>query len=106
MDSNDIDKDWYTYLSEDFKLDRKCYKTADYVVVDCPKCQKSRVLRVNDLKMKIKRLGFFECSRCRKSQSLVIARQSFKDKYGVNNPYSLSEIIDKIKKKKGAKKLP
>lgn len=94
---DDIDKDWYTYLTEDFKLDRSCYKTSDRVVVDCPKCNHTRVIRINHLKAKIRKLGFFECGPCRKAKSLVKARNSFKEKHGVDNPYQLKTVKEKIK---------
>ena len=61
-----IDLDWYTYLTEDFKLDRGYYRTADYVVVDCPRCCKTQIVRINHLKAKIKRLSKYESSKCRK----------------------------------------
>lgn len=75
-----LDLDWYTYLTEDFKLDRSCYKTADRVVVDCPRCGGTDVTRINHLKEKIKKLRCYECSRCRKSDSLVKARAIYKKK--------------------------
>ncbi len=92
-----IDLDWYTYLTENFKLDRKCYKTADRVVVDCPRCEDTQVIRINHLKAKIKQLGFYECSRCRKSDSLIKARKIFKEKHGVENPFQLETVKKKIK---------
>ena len=71
---DELDLDWYTYLTEDFKLDRKMYKTADRAVVDCPKCGGADSVRINHLKSKIKRLGFYECSKCRKSLGIAKAR--------------------------------
>lgn len=97
--NDDFNKDWYTYLSEDFKLDRKAYRTKDYVVVDCPKCDTTQTIRINHLKSKIKRLGYYECSRCRKSKSLVKARKCFKQKHGVTNPYQLDNVKDNLKSK-------
>ena len=52
----DIDLDWYTYLTEDFKLHRSQYRTAHKAVVDCPKCNETQVIRINHLKAKIKKL--------------------------------------------------
>lgn len=93
-----LDLDWYTYLTEDFKLDRNHYRTHHRVVVDCPECDETQVVRLNHLKAKIKKLGKYECSKCRKSASLIKARKSFKQKYGVDNPYQLDSVKDKIKK--------
>lgn len=75
----DLDLDWYTYLTEDFKLDRNCYKTADRVVVDCPKCGGTTVTRVNHLKAKIKRLRRYECSKCRRKEALKKARAKWEE---------------------------
>lgn len=95
---NDIDKDWYTYLTEDFKLDRKSYKTSDRAVVDCPKCGITSTIRINHLKSKIKKLGYFECGPCRKKDGAAKARQSCKEKYNGKNPFELDQVKEKIKK--------
>lgn len=92
-----LNLDWYTYLTEDFKLDRSQYKSHHKAVVDCPRCGGTQVVRVNHLKAKIKKLGFYECSRCRKSDSLIRARTAFKDKHGVENPYQLPSVKEKIR---------
>lgn len=76
--SGSIDLDWYTYLTEDFKLHRAQYRVYHRVVVDCPKCDRTQVVRLNNLKAKIKRLGKYECARCRKSEALKETRKLIK----------------------------
>lgn len=93
----DLDLDWYTYLTEDFKKDRNRYKTVDYAVVDCPICGKADSIRISHLKAKIKRIGKYECSKCRKSASIKRARDAFKAKHGNVNPFQLEPVKDKIK---------
>ena len=93
----DLDLDWYTYLTEDFKLDRSVYRSAHKVVVDCPRCGQTQVVRLGHLKAKIKKLKRYECSRCRKADSLVKARAVFKEKYGVSNPFQLESVKESIK---------
>ena len=73
---DDINKDWYTYLTEDFKLDRKMYKSAEKAVVDCPKCGNADSVRVGHIKAKIKKLGFYECRSCRRDSAT--ARAAYK----------------------------
>lgn len=90
--------DWYDYLTPEFKLDRKAYRVNERYAFDCPKCGKSKVYRLNHIKRKIKDLGFYECSTCRKQDSISRARDAFKKKYGVKNPFQLKSVHDKIKK--------
>ena len=92
---DDFNDDWYTYLTEEFKVDRNLYKTTDRVVVDCLKCMQTRVIRLDHLKEKIRKLGCFECSICRKN--VKSARLAFKVKYGDKNPWQLEEVKKKIK---------
>ena len=90
-----LNADWYSYLTEDFKLARKAYKNNDRAVFDCPKCGRATVVRIDHIKSKIVRLGFYECSICRRNIST--ARQAFKDKYGDKNPFQLESVKTKIK---------
>lgn len=71
----DLDKDWYTYLTEDFKLDRGVYRVNHRAVVDCPRCGGTDIVRINHLKDKIKALGRYECSKCRKRDGVAVARK-------------------------------
>lgn len=96
--SEEMDLDWYTYLTEDFKLDRKMYTVNDRAVFDCPKCGKTSVVRINHAKAKIKKLGKYECSTCRKRASIKRARSKFKEKHGVENPWQLKGTREKIAK--------
>lgn len=88
--NDDLDLDWYTYLTEDFKLDKKLYKTADKAVFDCPKCGNTDSVRVAHVKAKIKKIGKYECSTCRRDTSK--ARAAFKEKHGVCNPGQLDHV--------------
>ena len=77
----EIDLDWYTYLTEDFKLDRQIYKSNDKAVFDCPKCEGTDIVRIDHAKEKIGRLGRYECSRCRKQVGVAKAREKLRIKY-------------------------
>lgn len=72
---DNVDLDWYTYLTEDFKLDRDFYTVRSRAVVDCPNCGKTSTIRVDNLKAKIKKLGRFECGLCRRRKGAEIARE-------------------------------
>lgn len=72
--ANDLDLDWYTYLLEDFKLNRDVYSVNEKAVFSCPRCQGTDVVRINHVKDKIKRLGKYECSKCRKRDGIAKAR--------------------------------
>ncbi len=85
----EIDSDWYTYLAEEFKIDRNQYQTKDRVVVDCPECSQTRTIRLNHLKAQIKRNRSYSCGLCAKKRSLLKAREKFKEKYGSINPGQL-----------------
>ena len=95
---DDLNLDWYTYLTENFKLDRSAYKTADKAVVDCPRCEGTDCVRVSHLKAKIKKLGYYECSTCRKRDSIQRARKACNNKYNGKNPFELQSVKEKIKK--------
>lgn len=71
MDFND---DWYTYLNEDFKLHRKAYKSKSRGVFHCPVCDKSLDMRVDHVKVKIKKIGYFKCCHCSRVEALKKAR--------------------------------
>lgn len=88
--------DWYTYLTDEFKIDRSLYRVNDRYPFTCTKCGNSKVERLNHVKAKIKLIGFYECSKCR--ISIKEARKVFKDKYGDVNPYQLEKSKRKIKK--------
>jgi len=94
---DDINLDWYTYLTEDFKLDRKMYTVSDRAVFDCPRCGTTDVVRINHVKAKIKKLAKYECSKCRKRDAIGRARSAFADKHGNMNPWQLEDV--KIKSK-------
>ena len=67
--------DWYSYITEDFKLDRSIYRVSERYPFSCPKCGESRVVRLNHVKRKIKDLGYYECSACRKQEGIATARK-------------------------------
>ena len=86
-----MDNDWYTYLTEDFKLDRAVYRAKHRAVVDCPSCGSTDFVRVNHLKSKVERLGFYECSKCRKKKGAAKARALYKEKHGAVNAFHLNK---------------
>jgi dephospho-CoA kinase/predicted RNA-binding Zn-ribbon protein involved in translation (DUF1610 family) len=90
-------KTWYDYLTLEFRLDKKAYRVNDRYSFDCPKCGKSGVHRLNHIKRKIKDLGYYECSKCRKQAGVSRARDTFKDKYGDKNPFQLESVKKRIK---------
>jgi len=57
-------KDWYEYLTEEFKLKKEAIRSRDRVVVTCPTCTKTSVVLVSNLTQKIKRSGKYECFSC------------------------------------------
>lgn len=89
--------DWYDYLTPAFKLARKSYKVSEKAAVTCPECSAVDLVRLNNLKNKIERLGFYECAKCLKAKSIQRARLAFKDKHGEVNPYELEASKLKIK---------
>lgn len=68
--------DWYDYLTEDFKKHRKSYRVSEKAVFTCPTCGNADVVRLAHAKEKIKKIGKYECSRCRKRDSIARARAS------------------------------
>lgn len=68
--------DWYSYLTKGFKLDRTAYSVADRAVFDCPKCRGTSISRINHVKAKIRKIGRFECSKCRKKAGMAKARRT------------------------------
>jgi hypothetical protein len=95
--SNELDLDWYTYLTEDFKGHRDSYRVADKAVFDCPKCKGTDCVRVGHVKTKIKKLGRYECSTCRNAAQIVDARKACKEKYGGLNPFQVEAVKEKIR---------
>lgn len=90
------DLDWYTYLTEDFKLHRKQYRIAKKAVFDCPKCGGTDVVRIGHVIDKIKKIGSYICSKCRKGASAARGRAASYAKYG-RNPGSTPEAQAKIR---------
>lgn len=74
MKNRTIDSDWYTYLTEDFKLDRSMYKSKDKAVLDCPSCGGTDFIRVDHAKAKIARDGAYACSLCKKRLGAIKSR--------------------------------
>ena len=91
-------KDWYTYLTEEFKLSRETYRVNERYPFTCPKCKESKIERLNHVKSKLKKLGFYECGTCRKRVGIKKARKAFTEKYDGKNPFQLESVRTKIKK--------
>lgn len=70
----ELDTDWYTYLTEDFKRHRHNYASKDRGVFDCPRCGKTKDLRIDNVKIKIKKLGYYKCTQCCRNDALKNAR--------------------------------
>lgn len=90
-------KNWYDFLTVEFKLHKDAYIVNDRAAVTCPKCNKVDMVRINHLKAKIKSLGTYECSKCRKQASISRARAYFKEKHSGLNPFQLESSKKKIK---------
>lgn len=88
---------WYECLTEEFRLPMDSYTVNDRAACTCPKCQSVDMVRINHLKHKVKTLGYYECSKCRKRASVLVARAKFKEKHGDVNPFQLEKTKKKIK---------
>ena len=66
--------DWYSYLTEEFKLQKSSYRVYERAPFNCPKCTKSTVVRINHVKAKIVKLGGYECAKCRKQSGAAKSR--------------------------------
>ena len=89
--------DWYSYLTEDFKLPQKAYSVSDKAVFDCAKCEQTSLVRINNAAEKIAKLGYFECSKCRKRASAERAREACLKKHDGKNPFELEHVKKKIR---------
>ena len=88
---------WYECPTEEFRLPMDSYTVNDRAACTCPKCQSVDMVRNNHLKHKVKTLGYYECSKCRKRASALVARAKFKEKHGDVNPFKMEETKQKIK---------
>ena len=98
---NNINMDWYSYLTVEFKLNRSIYKVSDRVVVECPICYSTEIVRISNLKARIKRLNGYKCIKCGKNTTA--ARKAFVKKYGSESPFHNRDIQSKAQKSKSKK---